>query len=260
MVTPPGYSTAKLLRPCYWSRWNPGTGEPVEAWFDNCTVAVVTSKQYPLTAYFEFSALVDNNASVSAMTPSDLMARELDNRIVARASAMPTVTIPAGIGNGSEWEGTIMLAIQAQITVLPGHTVSLWHGLVNFGQFVSYNVVLGGQTYKLYVGDTITIQYANGQTVKVTFQGPQTTIPWKRVDETLRNADGTDPNNPTPTTSTATYGVQSFAYTYEGSTFNVSYVPVVYNAPASRIDRQGVITITTITTVNGLLKETKYQD
>ncbi len=131
---------------------------------------------------------------------------------------------------------------------------------MNFGQFVSYQVQLGGGTYKVYVGDTITIQYANGQTVKVIFQGPQTTIPWKRQEGSLRNADGSDPAHPTPTTSTATYGMQSFVYTYEGSTFNVSYIPVVYNAPASRIDRPGVITITTITTVNGVLKETKYQD
>ncbi len=128
MVTPPGYTTAKLLRPCYWSRWNPGTGEPMEAWFDNCTVAVVTSKQYPLTAYFEFSSLVDNDASASAITPSDLMARDLDNRITARASAMPTISIPAGITDGSEWEGTIMLEIQAQAHILPGSTVSCGTG------------------------------------------------------------------------------------------------------------------------------------
>jgi hypothetical protein len=261
MVIPPGYNTAQRLLPCYWSRWNPGTGEPVEAFFDNCTVAAVTSKQHPITGYFEFASLIDNVASVNALTPSDLMARDLDNRIVARASAMPPVTLPPGITPSDEYEAVILPAIINQVQILtPNGQVEFWHGLVNFGQFVSVNVAMGGKTYKVYVNDTITVQFANGQTVKVQLLNPLSSIPWILVDGSLRNADGTDPNRPRPTTSTAPYGAQSFTYTYSGNSFNISYIPVVYGVSASRIQRQGVITIITLTTVGGQLKETNLQD
>lgn len=93
MSTPTGFPSGKYVRPCYYSRWMPN-GELQEAWFDNCTVAVVASKQYPFAGIFEFSEFVDGTVYTNALTPSDVAAKELDAEITARATAMPPVELP----------------------------------------------------------------------------------------------------------------------------------------------------------------------
>jgi hypothetical protein len=107
----------------------------------------------------------------------------------------------------------------------------------------------------VYIGDTIKIKYGNGFTETWKLVTPLSTYKWQRVPGTLRDADGRDPNQPNPTTSTATYGEQTIVRTGNGNTLTFRSVPVIYNVPGSRIDRRGVVTIVTIT---GNTQEDKY--
>lgn len=153
----------------------------------------------------------------------------------------------------------IFSELYKQLVVDGGPVTDLWHGLTHMGQFVRWRFlnVQQGKHYWIYQGDTITIKYSNGYTEKLRLINPASAIKWQRVEGTLRDANGRDPNSPNPTTSAAPHGNQTFTYTYGGNTLTVSYVPVVYNVPGSRLTRQGVvITITQ----QALDKKTEYME
>lgn len=250
-ATPPGFQAGQKLQPCYWARYNPGTGDYLEVINDNCTVAVITSKQYPLTAGMEFSSLVDNDVFASAFTPTDQSTRDMDNRLTARAAAIPPIQLPPGINPGDNFQTIISPAVNQALEfhVTTIHT-DFWHGLLNHGQYVSVVVTnhQDNKAYMLWVGDSITVRFANNYTMKLTLTSPLPGQHFVPNPGTLRDANGRDPNNPRPNTGAYRATGQTFAYSYGGNTITVSYVPVYYNVPGSRIERQGVITVETIQT------------
>jgi hypothetical protein len=224
MKTPTGFPGGKFVRPCYWYKWNP-SGEPQELWFQNCTVAIVTSKQYPLTGFFELEAVFDGTVMVNAMTASDAATRDMDNRIAARASAMPPVDLP--VTHSSDFDATVLPALIQVVNVVTIEGVDWWHGLnpLTWGQFVKLKVANAqtNQRYTVYAGDTITVRFSDGWTLKVELVGPTYGPIWKPVDDSMGDENGRDPNKPYPGTGMAPSGGQTFVYSYGGHTLTFSF-------------------------------------
>jgi len=110
----------------------------------------------------------------------------LDNSIFARATKFAPIHAPDLTYN--EEDEIILQYIETQLTETGGTGLSIWHGLTNFPQIVWYIMVdlQTGQSFQVYVGDTITIQYANGYSEQWQFLGPEAgSIQWKRVENTL---------------------------------------------------------------------------
>jgi hypothetical protein len=244
MRTPTGYPTGKFVRPRYFMRWRPD-GQLDEFWYDNCTIAVVASKQYPLTSFFELDAVMDGAVYLNQMTPSDAAARDLDGRITARAAAMPPIELPPDFSPSDPVEDYIQ-AINSALVMQPGLPErDLWHGLTNIGQVYKYKFinVQDGKTYWIYLNDTITVKFANGYTLRLKFLDPNGSLRYQEVEGSLRDENGRDPNNPAPNTGSLPSNAQSFVYSYGGNTITISYVPVTYSVPASRLNREGIVTI-----------------
>lgn len=249
-VTPPGFPAGKKMRPCVWSWWSP-IGEPVEYYYPNCSVAVVISTTYPLTGSFEFSRLDDGVVTTQGLhTPNDVSLREFDNYLTARSAKLPPINIPSTL-NHTDPPELLTQYLQTQLTpTVPGQIdTEFWHGILNQGQFVRvrFNNAQTGQSYWIYVGDSITVQYANGYTEKFKFVSFASTAAWEKVEGSLRDQNGRKPSDPNPDTNESNASAVEYSTSGSGGdVFTFLAVPVEYNVPGSRIDRQGVVFITQI--------------
>jgi hypothetical protein len=132
---------------------------------------VVISTTYPISGTFTVGG------GCYTVTPpgttTNMSTGAFDARMFARG-AMPPIKIPVGHNpDAIEFAIEDIQAVLPTTSLPPGYT--LWHGLTNFPQVVYYTVVNAqtGQTFQVYVGDTITVQYADGWTEKFKFLGPE---------------------------------------------------------------------------------------
>lgn len=237
--TPPGYPNGQRVHPCYEWWWLPN-GEIQEAYNPNCTVAVVISTSHPLSGSFEFSQVNNGVATVAYLhTPDDESLRHFDNHIAARAHALPPIELPDDISHAdlSEDVNRQLLAM-LQLHGLP--QLSLWHSLINMSLVARINYYYNGKSYAFYTNDFITVRYSNGWTEKFRAAALGSTISWERVPGTLRDAEGRSPTQPHASTSASSAPAVPFSNGFSSFTA----IPVYYNVPGSRIDRQGIAIIT----------------
>jgi len=128
-----------------------------------------------------------------AITPDNAHTALLDNQLFSRALGLPTVKMPPTLPS-NETDELISLQIQATIPISGPLGFNFWHGLLNYPQFQYYKVLdtRTGLTTNVYVGDSITVTYSNGDTEQWQFRGPLpiATVQWTRVPGTLRDAAG----------------------------------------------------------------------
>lgn len=209
------------------------------------TKVTVISGTYPIAADFHFTTstlghtITWNAVPISAT--DDTGTRGFDNLIMARASRMPPINIPSNLTPSEEPE-LISAYVQSVVIAAGAPTMNFWHGLTNFGQFVSLTLVdlQNGKSYQVYVGDTITVKYADGSTEKFQYLGPQGgSVQWSRVPGSLRDPSGKDPTRPvtqTPVTGAGT----SVSWSFDSSGNDGSTI-VFY--PGSGSSPAGFITI-----------------
>jgi hypothetical protein len=131
--------------------------------------------------------------------------------------------------------------MQSVVTAVGAPATNFWHGLTNFGQFVSMTLVdqQNGKTYQVYVGDTITVQYSDGSTEKFQYLGPAPSVMWKRVPGSLRDASGKDPTT-SQTQTPATGSGASVSWSFDSSGNDGSTI-VFY--PGTGSTPAGIVTI-----------------
>lgn len=244
--TPPGFPQGKYIQPCVYSWWAP-IGEPVETVRNNCTVAVLISTTHALSGSFEFSRMDDGRVTASPVhSSSNEQLREFDNYLNARAAGLPPIDLPDNLRPNDIDEHVIEEL--RELLVMNGPIVAdFWQGLKTWNfSFVRVSFTYTGTPpglYWVFVGDAITVRYSNGWTEKYRLIDPRGSIAWEKVDGSLRDENGRKPGMPHPNTSAS--NAQGVEYGAQGGGGLLSFyaVPVTYNVPGSRIDREGIVII-----------------
>lgn len=234
--TPPGFPTIGYSASGY------GTLEVLPT-----TQVMISSSTYPLSADFVF----DDNHSYPVgylVTPidasNDTGARAFDNEVHGRAADIPPLHIPTAYPPGSVTADVIGYA-QTQLYAVGGPQVDFWHGLTNIGQFVYVSIfdAQTGQTYKLYVGDSVTFVYSNGYTEKFEYLGPTLSIMWQEQTNTLRDANGNVPGKSPPAGSANSNAGASIDWSYYDTGGDSTTIYIYPFQPSTEDVPQGTITI-----------------
>lgn len=268
-ATPPGYSPGRYVQPCEESEYNSQTAEEVVVLQrPACTIATVVSDTFPLSATFELTRVyTDNTIGVRLFLISPLSAYDTETAFrhdeetfgrVSAASAIPDIELPAQDPSGNTIEpgdhndmlspsiaGTIELIGPATGTTIVN---ALWTavrellGLPNTPS-AAFNFRYNSRIYTLYVGQAITVKYSNGWTEKFRFQG-LSTLMWKRVPGTLRDAQGNKPEQSASVIIQPAAGV-AVASSVGGIPLPpLLFVPVEYSNDGSRFRQRGIVIIT----------------
>lgn len=164
------------------------------------TKAIVVSQAYALSANFTLAA-----TPTPISTTTDIGAYNFDGVAFARAPKLPPIYLPPGITTG-ETDENIIQVVQTILVPNGGTGISWLNMLMNLGQVVYYKLTdtQTGLSYQVFVGDTITVRYADGSTEKFQFLGPEAgTVMFKRVPDSYRNKDGSKPTVPNSTSPAA---------------------------------------------------------
>jgi hypothetical protein len=152
------------------------------------TIVLMTSLNAPVSAFVQWRCRgLRAGCDAHSITADNAAAAALDNQIYARAAKIPPISVPQHLPY-NEVEATIAAYLATQVVSTGQIGIDVWHGITNFPLVVWVTVVdmQTGNAYKLFVGDTITVNYPDGYSEKWQFLGPAAgSIQWRRVPNTL---------------------------------------------------------------------------
>lgn len=189
------------------------------------TVMLVSSLSQPISAvvkYMQVGSGKGGGVGIHPITVDEAGTITLDGGIYARATKIPPVNLP-DIAYNDEPDDIVGQIQDVLIANGTGGT-DAWHGLTNYPQFGYYNVVdtQTGQTYKVYTGDTITVQLAGGYSEQFKFLGVhQGTLQWQAVPNTLM-LNGKPVTQPSNTSGTPVTGAGSISDPFPGGTLDLN--------------------------------------
>lgn len=236
--TPPGHPAGKYVRPvaAYSTDWS---GELVVDGLYGGTIALVVSDAYPLSATIEFSETRDGIVQSTPIGVFDnLSARDFDNRVFARSTKLDPIELPPGVTPSDGNEGISPKINETLVRVPGGVKRDWWHALWNFPELVALKFIVNqpghpsdGQQVWIFIGDTITVRYPDGSTEKWKLTDAFGSLTWTRVDGTLRDKDGNEPNQQSSWTPGAgEQGQLSFLWTGANNYQTQWYTfPIVFN-------------------------------
>jgi hypothetical protein len=140
------------------------------------SIVLVTSDQYPLSAFVRVCPGSRGAKNACLITSGDLGAIELDNEVFARASKIAPIDIPEDVARSAtsaefelvqEWPYGRILEFTLRSGVNPWHNLfdpSNWHWM----EFHDHRT---GETQRVYSGDRITVRFADGSTAQLELVG-----------------------------------------------------------------------------------------
>lgn len=162
------------------------------------SIVLVTSQQYPLSAFVRICTGPRGGKDACLITSGDLGALELDNRVYARAAAIEPIDIPLTVApsaTGAIQEFAEEWAFTSQTLIVTGKTgMNPWHNLFSPLTWVWMEILdtRTNEAKRVYVGDRITLRFADGSTVELEMMGP--TAPtghfFRFLFETIRLPNG----------------------------------------------------------------------
>jgi hypothetical protein len=165
------------------------------------TQLFLTSLSEPLSALFVWycPGLPGKPCTPHALTPSDAAAVALDNSVYARAAKIPNIILPPKYASTDE-DVIIAAAIPQFLLMVGAPSTDIYRSLASVGIVAYVNVIdtQNGQTYKIYVGDTITVQYSDGSTEKFQLTSIGSTLAFKAVPGSKMGPNG-QPTTPPST-------------------------------------------------------------
>jgi hypothetical protein len=141
------------------------------------SIVLVTSEQYPLSAFIRVCRGARGFKDACLITSGDLGAVELDNEVFARASKIAPIDIPADVATsatGAEWEIVEGWIFNQGILVNTGRNGwSPWHDLFepltwHWMEFVDTRT---GEANRVHTKDRITFQFPDGSTMQAEMVG-----------------------------------------------------------------------------------------
>jgi hypothetical protein len=162
------------------------------------SIVFVSSQQHPLSAFVRICPGPRGGRDACLITAGDLGAVELDNRVYARAAVIEPIDIPPTVATSAsgaiqelaeEWPFT------SQTLIATGRTgMNPLHNLLSPLNWVWMEILdqRTNQVQRVYVGDRITLRFADGSTVQAEMQGPSAPTGhfFKFLFETIRLPNG----------------------------------------------------------------------